>query len=60
MADKKLLSCKMAADRLGLSTVYIRMLCRTGRIKAEKLSKDWLIPLSSIRNIKRQRKQKGI
>ncbi len=55
----KLITCRIAAKILGLSPDYIRRLCGTGKIKAEKLGHDWLFPEESIKDIKRQRKKKS-
>lgn len=59
MSRIKLLSTAMAAAKLGFSADYVRRLCLEGKIKAEKVSNDWLIAESDIRNIKRKRKNKG-
>lgn len=40
MADD-LLSLREAAARSGLSASHLRLLVRTGRIKAQKLGRDW-------------------
>jgi excisionase family DNA binding protein len=56
MAKNKLLSTAMAAAKLGFSADYVRRLCGDGKIKATKLSSDWLIDEKDIRDIKRQRK----
>lgn len=58
MAKIKLLTCSMAARILGFTPDYIRRLCGEGKIKAEKLANDWLMPESAIKDIKRQRKKK--
>lgn len=58
MAKIKLLTSAMAAEILGFTPDYIRRLCGQGKIKAEKLAHDWLMPESAIKNIKRQRKKK--
>ena len=60
MAEQKLLSSKMAGEILGFTPSYIRQLCIKGVIKADKVAKDWLIPASAIKKIKRQRKAKGM
>jgi excisionase family DNA binding protein len=48
----------MAADILGVTQSYIRMMIADGRIKAEKIGHDWLIMLKDIKGIKRQRHSK--
>lgn len=40
MADD-LLSLREGAARSGLSASHLRLLARTGRIKAQKLGRDW-------------------
>ena len=40
MADD-LLSLREAADRSGLSASHLRLLARSGRLKAVKLGRDW-------------------
>ena len=40
MADD-LLSLREAAARSGLSASHLRLLARTGRLKAQKLGRDW-------------------
>lgn len=58
MGKIKLLSSSMAAQKLGFTPDYIRRLCASGKIKAEKVAHDWLIYESDIKNIRRQRKRK--
>ena len=36
-------STKQAAERLGLSQDHIRLLARTGVIKARKIGRDWIV-----------------
>ena len=36
-------STKEAAEKLGLSPDHVKLLARTGKIKAKKLGRDWLI-----------------
>ena len=49
-------STKTAAYKLGLSQVQIRLLARTGVIKAKKFGRDWVI---LDLNYTRKRKPKG-
>ncbi len=42
MDDERLLSLKEAAARSGLSTGFLRRLCRTGGIRATKVGRDWV------------------
>ena len=39
----EILSVKQAADLLGSSESYVRILCRQGRIRSVKLGKNWKI-----------------
>ena len=41
--DERLLSLKEAAGRSGLSTGFLRRLCRTGAIPAVKVGRDWVL-----------------
>jgi len=36
-------STKEAAERLGLSQAHVKLLARTGLIKAEKVGRDWVV-----------------
>jgi excisionase family DNA binding protein len=58
MIKDKYLTTKEAALLIGFSSDYVRRLVSTGKIKAEKLGKVWLIKPSSLLKIKRQRKKK--
>ena len=40
--DERLLSLNEAAARSGLSTSFLRRLCRTGVIEATKVGRDWV------------------
>ncbi len=42
MDDQRLISLGEAAARGGLSTSFLRRLCRTGRIDATKVGRDWV------------------
>ncbi|HYN50773.1 MAG TPA: helix-turn-helix domain-containing protein [Thermoleophilaceae bacterium] len=48
MADD-LLSLREAAARSGLSSSHLRLLARTGRLKAEKLGRDWFTTEAAVR-----------
>ena len=41
--DERLISLKEAAARSGLSTSFLRRLCREGTIEAQKVGRDWLV-----------------
>ena len=42
MEEERLISLKEAAARSGLSTGFLRRLCRTGKINATKVGRDWV------------------
>jgi excisionase family DNA binding protein len=52
----KLYSTQEAADKLGMSQDHVRLLARTGQIKAQRLGRDWVILELKY---KRKRKPKG-
>jgi len=39
---------KQAAERLGLTEIYVRRMIRAGRINARKLRRDWLVDVKSL------------
>ena len=43
MDDEQLLSLGEAAARSGLSTGFLRRLCRMGALRATKVGRDWVI-----------------
>jgi excisionase family DNA binding protein len=51
-----------AADELGVSRARVLALIRTGRLKAEKMGRDWMIrrrDLAAVRDRKPGRPRKG-
>lgn len=60
MAKSKLITTKIAAGILGFSQDYVRQLCVEKKIKAQKLSHDWIMEKEAIRHIKRQRNKKEL
>lgn len=60
MANQKLITTKIAAEMLGFSQDYIRQLCASGKIKAQKLSHDWIMDRQAIKHVKRQRNKRDI
>lgn len=44
----KYLTTQEVAIRLGFTPQWVRKLCEAGRLKAEKLSRDWLIDPKSV------------
>ncbi|NWJ99011.1 MAG: helix-turn-helix domain-containing protein [Chloroflexi bacterium] len=51
----KLISLNEAAEKTGLSTSYLRAIARKGRLKAEKVGRDWLTTLAAVAEYKRTR-----
>ena len=47
MTDE-LLTTKQAAELIGYHPEYIRQLVKAGKLKAEKIGRDWLIPKSKL------------
>lgn len=54
----KLITSAQAAKQLGFSADYIRHLILEGKIKAEKIGRNWVLYPSAIKNIKRVRSRK--
>ena len=52
----ELISSATAAKELGFTPDYIRRLIMEGKIKAEKLGRDWVMTRKAIAHIKRLRK----
>jgi excisionase family DNA binding protein len=46
--DERLLSLKDAAAQSGLSTSFLRRLCRQGTIAAVKVGRDWVVTWSAV------------
>ena len=42
MDDERIISLNEAAARSKLSTGFLRRLCRTGSIRAQKVGRDWV------------------
>lgn len=53
------LSIADAATRLGIDPSRVRVLCRSGRIKAQRPGRDWLIPEGAIVAYEGQRRGPG-
>lgn len=49
--SKKLLSSKEAGILTGYTGTYIRQLCRLGKIKAEKIGRDWTMTEAAIKHL---------
>jgi excisionase family DNA binding protein len=43
MSKSKMMTTKQAADLLGLTTDYVRRMCASGALTAEKFNSDWQI-----------------
>jgi excisionase family DNA binding protein len=54
--EDKLLTTKEAADELGLTLRAVQKMIESGRLKAEKYGRDYLIPLTSLDGIERKSK----
>jgi excisionase family DNA binding protein len=46
--EERLISLEAAAARSGLSTGFLRRLCRLGRIRAVKVGRDWVTTWSAV------------
>jgi excisionase family DNA binding protein len=58
MKKVTMLTSKQAAEKLGFSPDYIRKLCISGTIKAEKYGNTWICSMKSLKGIKRKRHPK--
>jgi excisionase family DNA binding protein len=58
MIKDKYLSCNEAATLLGFTADHIRRMISKGRIKAEKVGRDWMIKATALKGITRLRKRK--
>ena len=58
MIKDKYFSTAEAANFLGFSIDHVRTLITQGRIKAEKVGRDWMIKACALKGITRQRKRK--
>lgn len=59
MNSGKFLTGKQAAEKLGFTPEYIRHLCSTGKIEAQKIGNTWVVDIGILKKLKRQRKRKG-
>lgn len=55
--NNTLINTKIAAELTEFSQAYIRGLCASGKIKAIKVGTHWLLKMSALKDIKRQRKR---
>jgi len=51
MSNTELLSTKEAADLMGWTSRYVVMLIHEGRLKAQKIGRDWVIKREDLGNI---------
>ena len=51
MDNKELISTKQAADLMGWTSRYVVMLVNEGRLKAQKIGRDWVIRREDLDNI---------
>jgi excisionase family DNA binding protein len=54
--EEKLLTTKEAADELGVSLRAVQKMIESGRLKAERYGRDYLIANKSLENIERKSK----
>ncbi len=54
--DITFLTTKEAADKLGLSIRAVQKMIESGRLKANRVGRDYLITLESLENIERKSK----
>lgn len=50
------LTTKEAAEKLGLSIRAVQKMIESGRLKANRVGRDYLIPMESLKNIERKSK----
>ena len=55
----KELDTKSAAERWGVSEVYIRRLLREGRVKGHKVRRDWLVDSKSLLDYMKGNRKRG-
>lgn len=48
MEDERLISLSEAAARSGLSTGFLRRLCRTNRIKSVRVGRYWVVTWQAV------------
>jgi excisionase family DNA binding protein len=57
--DQELITISEAARRFGLSPQYLRDIARSGRLKAQKIGRDWLTTPADVEAYIRSRTRKG-
>ena len=54
-----MLSVKQAAEQLGITPPLVRRYCEQGRIKAEKVGRDWVITQAALNSFARKVRRVG-
>ena len=54
-----LLTTAQAADRLNISESLVRRYCRDGRLKAQRIGRDWLIEESDLDQFQQKPRKAG-
>jgi excisionase family DNA binding protein len=57
--SQELITISVAAQRFGLSPQYLRDIARSGRLKAQKIGRDWLTTPADVEAYIRSRSKKG-
>ncbi len=55
MSDAELLTVRQAAELLGNTVQHIRLLARTGQLKASKVGRDWIMDRDAIMDLRTKR-----
>ncbi len=58
LSGKKLISLQRAHEATGYAKDYIGQLCRLGKIKAERIGRDWFVNLADLNEHKKLQKEK--
>ena len=58
-SSKELITLSEAAKRYGLSPTYLRTIARNGRLRAQKVGRDWLTTPLDVENYIASRSQRG-
>lgn len=54
-----MLSTKQAASQLGITQQLVRRYCEQGRIKAEKVGRDWVMTQAALDSFSRKPRKTG-
>src|SRR3972149_10600262 len=55
MSDAELLTVRQAAELLGNTVQHVRLLARTGQLKASKVGRDWIMDRDAVMDLKTKR-----